>query len=629
MEIAGQIQTPDEIKEIKVARPMLITELVNSAGLFLNTSCAGKGTCGGCAVDLLAGTYQLNDETFVIASGQKRRVLGCQTRILEGPFKISIPRRSLVETGEKVVADFVISEHRQLNPTIQQLTVELSEPELGKTSSDYEQLITILREKHNIKVSDITPSALKTLPVALRSNDYKIKITLAWLNGDWRIIAVDPPCDDEVSCNGLAVDIGTTTVVASLVDMSSGRIVDTVSRYNQQIQQADDIAARIAHASEQSGLNQLQKLIIKETINPLTRLLCEKHQVGCNNIKRMVISGNTVMWHIFLGLDPSAIGVVPFQPVARKVSPFSAKELGLSIFPDAPIDVVPSISAYIGGDIVSDLEICRAHYHNGLSLLIDIGTNGEMAISDGQKMFVTACAAGPAFEGLRISNGMRASAGAIERIKLSNNGCDCEYKVIGSGKPVGICGSALIDFLAEALREGVINSAGRIQKDKAQLCLRIRCGENNICEYVIAYSEETEDRTGDITINEKDIETILQAKAAIFSAVYILTSRLGREVGFNAFDRIFLAGGFARYINIENAIAIGLLPDVDIDRYEVIGNGSLAGAFLGLIDKNVWREFERIMDLPEVIELNLDPDFQDEYTLALFLPHMRAVEQQM
>ncbi len=624
MDITGQIETHRGKIDITISQPMLITELVKSAGLFLNTSCAGKGTCGGCAVDLLEGTYEQEGEEFTVSEGHKRRVLGCQTRIIKGRFKIFVPRRSLVETGEKVVADFVINEHRKFNPTVCQFSVELPEPKLGEAKSDYEQLVSILREKHKIVVSEISVRALRELPCVLRANARIIKVVIAWVNDVWRIIAIESPSKGLADCYGIAVDIGTTTVAASLVDITSGEIVDTVTCYNQQIQQADDVAARIVHASTDKGLKELQSLIIDKTINPLVELLCGKHNIGCNNIRRIVISGNTVMWHIFAGLDPSAIGVVPFQPVSRDIEPIEAHEIGLNIFPGALIDIVPSISAYIGGDIVSDLEICRAHYHNGLSLLVDIGTNGEIAISDGKKLFVTACAAGPAFEGLRISHGMRASVGAIEKITLADDGFSCRYEVIGNGRPVGICGSALIDFIAEALRAGVINSAGRIQRDKSNLCSRIRCRENNVCEYVIAYCEETEDRVSDITITEKDIETILQAKAAIFSAICVLCKRLNSEI--DSFERIFLAGGFARYINIENAIAIGLLPDVEVSRYEIIGNGSLAGAFLGLIDRNIWGDFKNLIDLPEVVELNLDPEFQEEYTFALFLPHMRAAE---
>ena len=625
MKILCQIETNDVSRRISVSSGTLIAEAVRMAGLFLNTSCAGKGTCGGCAVDLLDGVYERNNERIVVGEGKKRRVLGCQTRILEGKVRIFVPRRSLIETGEKVVAEFVIKEHRQFSPTVMQVSVELAKQNLGDAKSDYEQLVDKIGEEYDIRVSGIAESALRDLGFLLQKEERRIEVVLAWVERKWKVISVSLDGKEASDCYGLAVDIGTTTVAASLVDITRGEIVDTVTCYNQQIREADDVAARIVSASCSEGLNKLQRLIIDETLNPLIELLCGKHNIGCDHIRRIVISGNTVMWHIFYGLSPYSIGVVPFQPVARKVASTTAHNLGLNIFPEAPIDIVPSISGYVGGDIVSDLEICRAHYHKGVSLLVDIGTNGEIAISDGDKMYVTACAAGPAFEGLRISHGMRASVGAIERIRLGSGGCDCEYKVIGSGRAVGICGSALIDFLAEALREGVINSAGRIDRDKAGNCTRIRCGENNIYEYVIAYKQETEDKQSDITISEKDIEIVLQAKAAIFSAICILLKRLGYKTKFDVIERIFLAGGFAKYIDIRNAIAIGLLPDVDIGRYEIIGNGSLAGAFLGLIDRGIWDDYDRLIDLPEIVELNLDEDFQDEYTFALFLPNMRAL----
>ena len=560
MAITGQISTVEGEIDLTVPEPMLITEAVNSVGLVLNASCAGKGICGGCAVDLLEGTYQQNSHKFVVLKGEHLRALGCQTKIVSGPFRFFIPRRSLVETGERIVSDFVTREIHDISPTLK-------------------------REQGSI---------------------------WALVNGEWEKLAPDTG-----KCYGIAVDIGTTTVAASLVDMEKGKIVDTVTCYNQQIQKADDVIARIVHAGSEKGLSELQHLIVGETINPLVGLLCKKHNVGCENMMRMVISGNTVMWSLLLGIDPSPLGVSPFHLANRKPELVRAGELGLNILPDAPVDTIPSISAYVGGDIVSDIEVCKLLHEDGLSLLVDIGTNGEIVLIEGEKILATACAAGPAFEGLRLSNGMRASVGAIEKIRISSDGCDCDYDLIGRGKAVGICGSGMIDFLAEGLRVGILTPAGRIDKSRIGSCPRIRKGDDNRMEYIVVFKKDTEDRTHDITINEKDIETILQAKAAIYSAIVLLTQRVNKR--FEDFHRIYLAGGFARYINLENAMRIGLLPRTERGKYRTIGNGSLAGAFLGLIDRSVWKRFDKIIDLPEVVELNLDPNFEEEYTMALFM----------
>ncbi|MFA5863133.1 MAG: ASKHA domain-containing protein [Phycisphaerae bacterium] len=624
MEINGEIEYRHGKIKVSLAEGALVTDVVRQAGLILNTSCAGKGVCGGCAVDLLEGVYQHDGQNFIVSGGQPSRIHGCKTRIVEGPFRISIPRRSLVETGERVVADFILKEYTGFDPAIRQMKLTVPKPSLEDARGDFEHICRELREKHQIELSGGSLSAFRRLSWAVREGNYHIKIYLAWIDDRWELLAVEPIKDGlNKDCFGLAVDIGTTTVAVSLVDIAKGKITDTVTCYNQQIQQADDVAARIVYAGTDEGLLQMQRLIIDQTINPLIQMLCKRHHIDCHNIMRMVVSGNTVMWNLFLAIDPTPIGVVPFQPVCRDPGTYRARDLNLAIYPDAPVDIVPSISAYVGGDIVSDIETSRLMKTNQFALMIDIGTNGEIAVSDGKQVLVTACAAGPAFEGLRISHGMRASVGAIEQITLGEKGNKCHCKVIGGGKPVGICGSGLIDFLAQAFRVGLVTNSGRFQRQMLDQCPRLRMvsGAKFMLEYVVAERDQTEDADHEITVTEKDIETLLQAKAAIFAALNLLIKRTGKT--FNDLENIYLAGGFAKYINIENAITIGLLPEIDLHKYVVIGNGSLAGAYLAMIDRNVWQTFRQTIDLPKVVELNLDPNFQDEYTFALFLPNMQ------
>ncbi len=624
MGICGEIEYRHGRVTAELAESVLVTEAVREVGLVLNTSCAGKGSCGGCAVDLLEGIFDRDGERLEVQPGQTVRAHGCKTKILAGPFRISIPRRSLVETGERVVADFILKEHSEFDPTVRQMRVSVPKPSLEDARGDFEHLARVLAEKYQIELSAGSLSAIRALPSAMKDGDYQVKVTVGWVNDRWELLAAEPVHDGiKDHCFGLAVDIGTTTVAVSLVDLTKGKIVDTVTCYNQQIQQADDVAARIVFSGNAEGLMHMQRLIIDQTINPLIRMLCQRHQIDYRHLMRMVVSGNTVMWHLFLAVDPTPIGAVPFQPACRNPGTVRARELGLAMFPDGLVDVVPSISAYVGGDIVSDIETSHLAKSNKLSMMIDIGTNGEIAISDGSRMLVTACAAGPAFEGLRISHGMRASVGAIERITILDGGKKCHYKTIGSGKPVGICGSGLIDFLAEAFRAGLVTGAGRFDRELMEKCPRLRAaaGHSHMLEYVVAGREETEDGTHEITVTEKDIETLLAAKAAIFAAFHILIKRMNKT--FADLETVYLAGGFARYIKVENAVTIGLLPEIDVNRYVVIGNGSLAGAFLGLIDRKVWPAYRRTIDGPEVVELNLDPNFQDEYTFAMFLPNMQ------
>jgi uncharacterized 2Fe-2S/4Fe-4S cluster protein (DUF4445 family) len=565
---------------------MLITEAVQNVGLLLNTRCAGQGVCGGCAVDLYDGTYfQEGRGEFTVSQANPMRVLACRTKILTGPFRFSIPRRSLIETGERVVTDFIISDVEKIDPVVSLKSFDELKGQKG-----------------------LSPTSVKP-------------IWVCWEDGSWNMTFISSLETEKYF--GLAVDIGTTTVAMSLVDFTTGKIVDTVSCYNQQIQVADDVIARIMAAGTPEGLEKLQRLIVHQTLNPLIQTLCRENNISSEAIVRMAVAGNTVMSHLFLGIDPSPMGVVPFTVPKKKPGSERAKNLGLAIYSEALVDIVPAISAYVGGDIVSDIVSTKLNEKDGLSLLIDIGTNGEIVLTDGREMFVTACAAGPAFEGLRISHGMRAGVGAIERITISNQGNECHIQTIGEARPIGICGSGLIDFIAEGFAAGVITPSGRLNRSLLSECprLRIAQGSSQMLEYVLVSRCDTEDHTQDITVTEKDIETLLQAKAAIFAAIYLLLRRMNKS--FTDLRRIILAGGFARYINIKNAITLGLLPEIDLSRYIAVGNASLAGAYLSLVDRSVQTAFQQISDFPTVVELNLDPEFQDEFTSALFIPNMQ------
>ncbi len=606
---------------------MLVTDAARLAGLVLNTSCGQKGICGGCAVDLLAGTYKWQGQELSISPGQSQRVLACQTQIVAGEFKIHVPPRSLVETGERIVVDFDLAGTYNLDPTVRKIEVKLSKPTLEDSLGDLDRLKNALDQQHNIKINKVCLAVLRELPAAMDASSYHVVASVARdIHQDtWQLIDVRPvDAQADGPAYGVAVDIGTTTVAVSLVNLSSGKIVDSASCYNQQIQQADDVTARIVFGSTTEGLEKLGKLIVQETINPLIKLLCNKHDILGRDLLRVAVSGNTVMWHLFASLNPAGLGAVPFQPAANAPDSFPAGMLGLAVNPEAPVDIVPSISAYVGGDIVSDINVCKLHKSGQFEMAVDVGTNGEIAISDGKQMLVASCAAGPAFEGVRLSCGTRACTGAIERITIDPDTLACKYQVIAEGKPVGICGSGFIDFLAEALRSKLINHAGRFNQDllgKVDCLESVKQQGRGIIQYVVARRADSEDHTHDIVITEKDIETILQAKAAVYAAINILLGKLGRTS--SQLQKIYLAGGFARYIDVRNAITIGLLPELPRDRYIVVGNGSLAGAFEALVDSSTWQDFERIIRSAKVVELNLEPDFEDQFTFALFLPNMQ------
>lgn len=415
---------------------------------------------------------------------------------------------------------------------------------------------------------------------------------------------------------GIAIDIGTTTVVSALVDLTTGEVIRRESLYNQQILKADDIVSRISLCSAAGQLEALKDLVIEHTLNPLIHKLCAKTGTDKNQIVHLAVSGNTVMMHIFFGASPVSIGVIPFEPVSRTFEE-TARTLGIDTHPDAIVEAVPAISGYVGGDITSDIHVCQSMEMEGLTVLIDIGTNGEMvACLDGQ-MTACATAAGPAFEGAGLLHGARAASRAIDTIRYDEN-LDFEFTVIGDPIPMGLCGSAIIDFIAEGFRCGLINFVGRYD---IGLLKKKGCYEsvNGIHACVLVQAEES--ATGEsITVTEHDIAEILKAKAAIYAGFKTLVTERGKTV--HEVARLILAGGFAKHINLENAISIGLLPDIGTEKYEVIGNGSLAGATLALLDRSAAQAYLDLIDQPKIVTLNLTATFTNYFQEALAIPNL-------
>ena len=416
---------------------------------------------------------------------------------------------------------------------------------------------------------------------------------------------------------GLAVDIGTTTVVAALLDLSTGKTIHRESLYNQQILKADDVISRISLCNEKEGLDELQSLVVEHTLNPLLRKLSRKAKISRDEIIHVALSGNTVMMHLFFGLSPLPIGTVPFTPPSRTFE-MPAKDLGLCIHPEAVVEAIPAISGYVGGDIVSDLLVSNLPDRKGLAVLIDIGTNGEMVASLDGKMTACATAAGPAFEGAGLLHGMRAAARAIDTIEY-NEQLDFKYTVIGDDPyPLGLCGSAIIDFIAEGFRCGLINFMGRYDIDLLKKQNRhTLVGDMHACILVPAEQSASGEA---IIITEFDLAEILKAKAAVYAGLKTLLIELGKTV--SEIDQLVLAGGFAKHIRLKNAVAIGLLPDLDLEKYEIIGNGSLAGAALALLNQETQKTALELIDRPQTISLNLTPHFTNLYQEALALPNL-------
>lgn len=418
-------------------------------------------------------------------------------------------------------------------------------------------------------------------------------------------------CDGQF---GIAVDIGTTTVAAILVELSTGKILSRESAYNRQIELADNIASRIALCCEDANLKKLQRLIIQETLFPMFGKLAEKGFQSLENVTQIVLSGNTVMSHLALGLSALSIGTIPFEPLTKVFSEHSAPEIGLTNCPNARVRTVPAIAGYVGGDIVSDLYIADLD-PNRFELLVDIGTNGEIVLNNHGKLLATATAAGPAFEGAGLLHGCRADIGVIEKI-ICHPDDSIEFSTIGGESATGLCGSAAVDFIATALKTGLLNSMGRFDLARlraADRLVQMDCHGMNVNACRIAASPE-------ILITEFDVSQILKAKAAVYAGIRTLIERSGHRMA--DIERLILAGGFAAHLRLENAIMIGLLPEIPIAKYDVVGNGSLAGAYAALGSSDVWKELHRIAGLPDTCHLAETNEFENRFVDALALPNL-------
>lgn len=621
----GTIHLSDKDITHAAAGPQLIIDACRQAGLMLDAKCGGQGTCGGCGVDLVAGRFRLGGQDLAVTRDQKpRRVRACQCRLVAEGWEIAVPRRSLVEAGPQAETAFRLERQFVPDATVKKIFCTLPRPTLKDSRPDRERLAACLAQSHGVENLFIPLPVLQQLPDFFRPDgDYALTATVAGSPGRSVLVAVEP--GDTTAGNwGLAADIGTTTVALALVDLNRGGTRAAIAAYNQQLARGADVAARISHASRPGGTAELQGLVVRDTVNPLLRSLCRAAGVEPRQIHRMAVAGNTVMSHLFCGIQPQNIGAIPFNPAARSLGPFWARDLGVEINPHGMVDVLPAIAGYVGGDITADIYLSGMYREAEKSLLIDLGTNAEIAVGNRERILACATAAGPAFEGGTVGCARRAAPGAVEAIRLEDGGRTVRCAVIGGGRPAGICGSGLIDFLAQALRAGILNQRGRFVPETAEPSGRLQAGTDErgapLRRFVVARREETEEGTGDIFLTEKDLADLMQAKAAVFSGTKTLCDLRGWR--FADLDALYLAGGFAKNINLENAIAIGLLPDVPLHKIHVLGNGSLAGAFLSLADRTVPEELERIAARPEVVELNLVAGFEAEYTNALFLPHL-------
>lgn len=612
---------PDNIK-LKTKPGKTIFEMASDAGLYLNSICGGHGTCGKCKVQVKNRDFSGKKESkFIDAPDAKSGFcLACETSLTEDaevliPSQTRAAKPQILTKTRELKVEFVDS-------LIDKIHIKLKPPSLTDNIGDYERIVRELKNQKKYQNLEFSASldVLKKLPAILRNSEWDVTASICTgknHSGVMEIINIEPG-NTENRRLGLSVDIGTTTIVLELVDLNNGNIIDVKSDYNHQITYGEDVLSRIFYA-EENGPEKLTELVL-ETINNLIKELVNDKQVKkqipgitADQIYCSTVAGNTVMTHLFLGLDPKYIKQEPYIPTLNQVPLLPAGKLRLKISPAAHIYCMPSRSSYVGGDITADILASGMYLQNELSMLIDVGTNGEIVLGNKDWLMACSCSAGPSFEGGEVKFGMRASSGAIEKISI---GFDLEpkYSTIGGTPPRGICGSGLIELIAELVLVNGITRSGQFNQKNTP---RIRKGDEGY-EYVIEWAENTKINE-DIVFTEVDIKNIIRTKSSVYAAASTLLSSVNYD--FSDLDKIYIAGGFGNFIDAKKAILIGLLPDVPLEKFNFIGNGSLAGARLALISAKHRNDAVDIHNKMTYLELSVDNKFFNEFTSSMFLPH--------
>lgn len=600
----------------------LLSEAARQAGVDILMPCGGQGRCGRCAVVVEEGkvrrrsTQRLSPED--VAAGY---ALACQT-LVEGDVVVSIPPQERIERrlreskrAAKVRLPFPYDIHDQ---PLRKIAVTLEPPSLADQTDDWARLRRELARRYDLRDVRISLPVLRKLGPALREGEWTVTVVLemdAWdrPDGPPRIIDVLPGERLE-SLWAAAIDIGTTSNVVWLVDLISGQVMAQAADYNGQIARGEDVISRIIYASKGNGLEELQGLVM-ETLNRLLKKVARERGISTDEIYKVVVAGNTTMLHLFAGIPPESIRLMPFIPVVNDLPTFPAREIGLGVNAEATVDCLPGIASYVGADITAGVLSSGMCEKGELTLFVDIGTNGEMVLGDCTWLIACACSAGPAFEGAGVVYGMRATAGAIEEVWVNSETYEATYRVIGGEKPRGICGSGLISLIAEMFIAGVVDKSGNISLNLPTE--RVREGEHGP-EYVVAWADETAIGE-DIVITAVDIDNLMRAKAAIYAGFSVLA----RSVGLTLADvsKVLIGGAFGQYINVEKAIQIGMLPDKPYESFEFLGNTSVRGAYYALVSREMRRRVGEVGQMMTYLELSADNTFFDEFNAALFLPH--------
>ncbi len=623
--------SPDK-KSVNVDKGTTILAAALSANIYLNSNCGGDGVCGKCKVMVKKGKAFSQPSGALTAKERERGYcLGCQA-LVESDLEVLIPPASRLNSekstqeclefepkntyskSEEDISIVSIPEPRDFvhSPLTTKVYLELPPPSHTDRISDLERLYREIKRSCNICEIETELANFRELGQLLRDSDWKVTVTLGKAQNTVEIILIEPG-DTSTKNYGFSFDIGTTTISAQLLDLNTKEVLGAKIACNKQASFGSDVITRIIYARNSDGLEKLHQAVVG-TMNGMIQELAEENKVDLNNVNSVLCAGNTTMMHILLRIDPTYLRKEPYVPTASFLPVIHASGVGININPRGFLYCVPGVASYVGGDICAGILHCGIDRSDKLSLLIDIGTNGEIALGNKEFIIAAAASAGPAFEGSGLKCGMRAAKGAIQKVKINQDNFKVSFEVVGKLEPVGICGSGYIDIISQMLKIGLINKEGKINPQKTP---RIRQGELGM-EFVIAFAEDTSSGS-DIVVTEADIANLKCAKAAMYAAATNLLKQIGKE--FSDIEAVFIAGGFGTYIDVENGVEIGLLPDIEREKFIFVGNSSLAGAREALLSAEALKQAENIARKVTYVELSIEAAYMDEYTAAMFFPH--------
>ena len=614
-----------------------ILEAAQALGVDIEGLCGNKKVCGKCKVRIEEGYFEKDNiesgmaHLSPLTDSERKHIkpedgpgirLACNAEV-HGDVKVFVPERS--RAGKQIVRKAAKELTIAIDPAVRKYNIVLTPPTLhDMTVGDYERVLQALKDNYGLTGLTFDFLALRTLQTVLREGEWSATATV-WMGRE--IIKVEPGFVEQ--SYGLAVDIGTTTCVGYLTDLDTGKVVSTESIMNPQVPYGEDVMSRITYAmSNPEGLETMQKAIIAGLNDICQRVAAEIGKKGPNGahvIDDLTIVFNTAMHHIFLGMDPIYIGRSPFIPAVQNSLDIKARDLGLQIAPGAYIHVLPIEAGFVGADNVGVLIAEEPYNQDEKVLIIDIGTNGELLLGNREKVCSTSCATGPAFEGAQIKFGMRAAPGAIEMVNIDPATREPRYKVIGKAdwhtnvakvKAKGLCGSGIIEVVAEMFKAGIIDKSGRFVMDLGTP--RIRKDVDGKPEYVLAWADETS-INADITITQGDVRALQLAKGALYTGAKLMMKRLGIE----KLDRVVLAGAFGSHINKEASMVLGLFPDCEIDKVYAVGNAAGDGSRMALLNRGKRIEANERARWVEFVEIATDPLFEREFMMAMHIPHMK------